>query len=305
MVFSVLNGIPFVHLLSFKIPLRPAKYWMVLQMRNDIPPFVYFLPFKLPLTPIHLPLTFSMTPNGTERYWMVLNGTSSDQWYTVRCLFYHSKYHWDQQIYHWCLQWYWTVLNGIGRYWMVYRWPMFIRAPPTPCRSSCSSLFQRQLTSALVSSRRGCVSVAKSGMSEACRLQDPTSCALRWRLKEDRLCVQLQPSLEKQRSLLLRTRDRSTQCLFCWKHIACCRTRRCHRKCFVHQVCRRSPGRLRSETIMTHSLFRRTLVCIAAQLSAELARVPIPRAVRQVELVAGVETAATRLAHRVPGQSLA
>ena len=120
MVFSVLNGIPFVHLLSFKIPLRPAKYWMVLQMLNDIP-FVYLLPFKLPLRPIHLPLTFSMTPNGIERYWMVPNGTSSVQWYTVRCLFYHPKYHWTVLN---GTEGYWMVLNGI---WMVYRWPILMR----------------------------------------------------------------------------------------------------------------------------------------------------------------------------------
>ena len=44
---------------------------MVLQMLNDIL-LVYFLPFNLPLRPIHLPLTFSMTLNGTERQ---LNGT--------------------------------------------------------------------------------------------------------------------------------------------------------------------------------------------------------------------------------------
>ena len=50
---------------------------------------------------------------------------------------------------------------------------------------------------------------------------------------------------------------------------------------------------------------RRQLPPLAAQLLAELARAPVPRAVRQVKLVAGVETAATRLAHRAPGQSLA
>ena len=74
MVFSVFNGIPFVYLLSFKIPLRPDKYWMVLQVINNIP-FVYFLPFKVPLT--NLPLMYQWywtVPNGTERYWMVLHG---------------------------------------------------------------------------------------------------------------------------------------------------------------------------------------------------------------------------------------
>ena len=129
MVFSVLNGIPFVHLLSFKIPLRPDKYWMVLQMLNDILYCSFIFYHSIYHWDQYIYRWHSqwrwMVLNGN---WMVLNGTSSVQWYTVRCLFYHSKYHWDQQIYRWCLQWYWTVLNGIERYWMVYRWPIFIRA---------------------------------------------------------------------------------------------------------------------------------------------------------------------------------
>ena len=77
MVFSVSNGIPFVYLLSFKIPLRPDKYLMVLQVINDIP-FVYFLPFKGTIAKFTFDV--SMVLNGTERYRTVLNGI---EWYLM------------------------------------------------------------------------------------------------------------------------------------------------------------------------------------------------------------------------------
>ena len=107
--------------------------------------------------------------------WMVLNGTSSVQWYTVRCLFYHSKYHWDQQIYRWCLQWYWTVLNGIERYWMVYRWPIFIRGDSNNYNnyrllSGCIHIII--IWSYFMYNKLRCATLMACNQSESCRSLD-------------------------------------------------------------------------------------------------------------------------------------
>ena len=53
-----------------------------------------------------------MTLNGNERYLMVLNGTSSVQWYTFRCLFTIQSTTETNK----CTV---DVFNGIERYWTV------------------------------------------------------------------------------------------------------------------------------------------------------------------------------------------
>ena len=76
MVFSVLNGVPFVYLLSFGIPLRPDKYLMVLKVINDIPTVRLF--FTIQSTIDKFTFDVSMVLNGTERYRTVFNDI---EWY--------------------------------------------------------------------------------------------------------------------------------------------------------------------------------------------------------------------------------
>ena len=59
-----------------------------------------------------------------------INISNGTQWYfrfSMVCrsfICYHSKYHWDQQIYLLFngTERYWTALNGIEWYWIVFEW---------------------------------------------------------------------------------------------------------------------------------------------------------------------------------------
>ena len=81
-------------------------------------PFVYFLPFKVPLRPTNLPLMYQWfwtVLNGTDRYWMVLNGiwmVGLYRWPILIRFFTIQIYHYDPII---------TPLAlSMVRYWMVF-----------------------------------------------------------------------------------------------------------------------------------------------------------------------------------------
>ena len=134
MVIAVLNGIPFVYLFSFKIPLRPDKYWMVLQVLNNISfDTIQNTTLRSTQLPIQLDCierdwkvskfhkqTYHFSP---QWYWTVLQVSNGMPFvvgfFTIQSTIDTNKFTFYVSN---GIERYWTVLNGIEWYWMVFEW---------------------------------------------------------------------------------------------------------------------------------------------------------------------------------------